>query len=768
MPYHAPQPPMPGPASPSSARSASTIARPAPSALALALQLAWAALATAGATLPAAAWAQASATPPAAAQPGTVGAGASTPPVTTLAPVSVTGTAITEGDTLPPVYPGGQVAKGARLGILGEQDAANVPFSVTSFTSQLVEDQQARTLGDVLRNDPSVQVTRGYGNDAQSFVVRGFPLYGDDISYGGLFGVMPRQIISPQGAERIEIFKGPSAFLNGVPPGGSAVGGMVNIEPKRAGDDPLTRVSVDYGTSSQRGVSADIGRRWGASNQFGIRVNALQREGDTGIDDVGNRITFGSVGLDYRGDRFRASLDVGYQKQRTSQGRPMVQVLPGQDIPDPPSARHNYAQPWTYSMTENTFGMLRAEYDLTDRWTAFAAIGGNHAREKGSYSSLTVDGDGVGTASRLDVVPYESDTFGMMGGVRGKFDTGPLKHSVTAAFSEAYLKKKAAYTFGSSFATDLYDTPSVPYPATTLPFGNSDDPYVTGRNRMTGVSVSDTLSFLDDRVFVTLGARHQKIQTTTYSAMTGVEDSHYDDSATSPVYGLVVKPWEQVSLYANHIEGLQQGLTAPTTAVNANTTFAPSKSKQNEVGVKLDMGSYGANLALFEIKQPTGVTDPVTGIFSVAGEQRNRGVEMNVFGEPVRGVRLIGGVSFIDATLRDTKNPDTEGNDAVGVPNYTAVLNAEWDLPWVPGLTLQGRVTRAGSQYLDTANTQKVKPWTTLDLGMRYAMKVERHDVVWRLGVENVTNKRYWSSANGGYLVQGDPRTVKLSVAVDF
>jgi iron complex outermembrane receptor protein len=727
------------------------------------VRLAFASLTASGAALPAAAWAQASAPAAPAAQPAQGQA-----PVTTMAPVSVTGTAVTEGDVLPPAYPGGQIAKGARLGVLGEQDAANVPFSVMSFTSKLIEDQQARTLGDVLRNDPSVQVTRGYGNDSQLFVIRGFPLYGDDISYGGLFGVMPRQIISPQGAERVEIFKGPSAFLNGVPAGGSGVGGMVNIEPKRAQDDPLTRLSLDYGTSSQRGATADIGRRWGASNQFGIRLNAEQREGDTGIDDNSNRLTFGSLGLDYRGDRFRASVDLGYQKQRIDEGRPMVQVI-GDGIPDPPSARRNYAQPWTYSMTETTFGMLRTEYDLADRWTAYAAVGGNHTREKGSYSSPDVDENGTGTASRMDSV-YDQDTVATMFGVRGKFDTGPLTHAVNAAFSSQYLKKRAAYTMSdfAGFPTSIYDPAPVAKPPTAFAGGELDSPGVTGRTRMTGVSLSDTVSFLDDRVFITVGARHQKLDVTGYDYNTGAENAHYDDSATSPVYGLVVKPWQQLSLYYNHIEGLQQGPTPPSTAVNSGDVFAPAKSKQNEIGAKLDMGSYGANLAFFEITQPTGVTDPTTQIFSVAGEQRNRGVELNLFGEPVRGVRIISGVSYIDARLRDTKDPDTEDNKAVGVPNYTAVLSAEWDLPWVPGLTLQGRVTRAGSQYLDTANDLKVKPWTTLDLGARYAMKVERHDVVWRLGVENVTNKSYWASANGGYLIQGNPRTVKLSVAVDF
>ncbi len=686
-------------------------------------------------------------------------------PTTTLAPVSVVGSTVTQGDTLPPTFGGGQVAKGGRLGVLGEQDAANVPFSVTAFTSQLIEDQQAKELGDVLRNDPSVQVTKGYGNDAQLFVIRGFALNGDDISFGGLYGVMPRQILSMQGVERVELFKGPSAFLNGVPPGGSGIGGMVNIEPKRAGDEPLTRVGLDYTSTSQIGTSADISRRFGESNQFGIRVNALHREGDVGIGSQNERMTFGSVGMDYRGERLRASLDLGYQKQHTGQGRPMVRVQDGIGVPDVPSARHNYAQPWTYSNTENTFGMAKVEYDITDDWTAFAGFGMNHANEFGSYSSLNVDRNGDSKSTRMDV-PYVSDTFGLMTGVRGKFDTGPVKHAVTAAFSSNYLKKRSAYILSSSFATNLYDTPDVAAP-TNFPYrgGNMSDPGVTARSRMSGTSVSDTMSFLDDRVLFTAGIRHQNLTTTNYN-YDGSVGSSYDRSANSPVYGLVVKPTDYVSLYANHIEGLQQGDTAPNDSNTPGRILPPGKSKQNEAGVKLDMGNYGASLAVFQIEKDIGLLH-ANGDFSPAGRQRNRGIEMNVYGEPVRGVRLLSGIAFIDPKLSRTGD-DTQGNKAPGVPNYNAVVSGEWDLPWVAGLTLQGRVTRAGTQYLDTANTQKVKPWTTLDLGVRYAMKVDRHNVVWRLGVDNVFNKAYWQSAYGGYLIQGDPRTTKLSVAVDF
>ena len=94
--------------------------------------------------------------------------------------------------TLPPVYSGGQVARGGELGVLGNQDIMDVPFAMSSYTSQLIEDQQAESIGDVLLNDSSVRQSFGYGNAAQVFVIRGLPLTSDDISYNGLYGVLPQ------------------------------------------------------------------------------------------------------------------------------------------------------------------------------------------------------------------------------------------------------------------------------------------------------------------------------------------------------------------------------------------------------------------------------------------------------------------------------------------------------------------------------------------------------------------------------------------------
>lgn len=100
------------------------------------------------------------------------------------------------GNDLIPTYLDGQVANGGRIGFLGQQDARNVPFNIIGYTSKMIEDQQAATIADVVKNDASVQNVRGYGNPSQNYRIRGFNLDGDDISFGGLFGVLPRQIVS--------------------------------------------------------------------------------------------------------------------------------------------------------------------------------------------------------------------------------------------------------------------------------------------------------------------------------------------------------------------------------------------------------------------------------------------------------------------------------------------------------------------------------------------------------------------------------------------
>ena len=265
------------------------------------------------------------------------------------------------GDQLVPAYLDGQIAHGGRLGMLGEQKAMDVPFNVIGFTSKLIKDQQAKTITDVVRNDAAVQPVQGFGNFGEGYRIRGFTFDGDDMTMGGLPGIVPRQVVDTQMLERVEIFKGANSLVNGA--ASSGVGGLINLEPKRAEDTPTTSVGVDYTSDSQVGGTLDVGRRFGDNNQFGARVNLVHREGEGALDDDRRRTTLASVGLDYRGDRLRTSFDFGYQK-KTFHGGEMGLNTSGVDfVPKVPNNRKNYGQKWGYSDIENEFGMAKAEYD---------------------------------------------------------------------------------------------------------------------------------------------------------------------------------------------------------------------------------------------------------------------------------------------------------------------------------------------------------------------------------------------------------------------
>ncbi len=489
------------------------------------------------------------------------------------------------GEQLVPAYLDGQVAHGGRVGMLGEQKAMDVPFNVIGYTSKLVQDQQAKTIADVVKNDAGVQAVQGYGNFAETYRIRGFKLDGDDMTMGGLPGVVPRQVVDTQMLERIEVFKGANALVNGA--ASSGVGGMINLEPKRAEDIPTTRIGVDYTSDSQVGGSLDVGRRFGDDNQFGVRVNVLHREGEGRIDNDNRRTTLASLGLDYRGDRFRSSFDFGYQKKTFHGGEMGIGFAAISEVPKVPDNSKNTGQKWGYSDIENEFGMAKAEYDLNDSWTTYAGLGAQHAHEQGIYGApklTNINGDA--TIGRLDTNRI-IDSFSGMGGIRGRFNTGVVSHNVNVGYSAQIRSDATAWRMSNSKANpvvNIYNNHDVSMPAYASVGGNYHDPLVTARNRTQGWLFSDTVGFFDDTLLFTAAARNQKVVIRNYSNETGLEttSSSFTESRWMPTFGLVYKPWQTVSLYANHTEALQPADNAPKTAktmVRALGSRTPNRMK---------------------------------------------------------------------------------------------------------------------------------------------------------------------------------------------
>lgn len=666
---------------------------------------------------------------------------------------------------LPDVLAGGQVARGARLGMLGNKDVMDTPFSVTSYTAKTLADLQTVTVADALERDPSVRSTGQTGGIVDSFFVRGFAI-GEgnlgELAYDGVYGVAPNYRAFTEYAERIEVLKGPGALMYGISPN-SGVGGVINIVPKRPLDEDLTRFTGSYASDSQTGGHLDISRRFGAENQFGVRFNGSLQGGDTAVDNQNRDVGIGAIALDYRGERLRLNLDYISQKESFEGASRPFTIAPGVQVPSAANGRTSLPQKWGWSDSKEQSALLGGEFDLSDSLTVFAHVGGGKSDVKRMSDQVPqIINDAGDTKNTPGYYKFNVDRSTADVGVRGLFDTGPVTHTTTLMATQYQDELLRGINNGTEIRSNIYHPVDAP-----KQYINTPKVLRISESDLSGVALTDTLGLLDNRVQLTLGVRRQAIESRNYNAA-GSVSSRYKDTATTPLVGVVVKPWDDVSLYYNYVEGLSKGDIAPGTASNAGETFAPYKSKQHELGVKYEHGSFMTTVALFQIEKPSGELG-VDGTYSVQAEQRNRGVELSMFGEVAPGTRLMGGVTFLDGELTESATAANRGNKPVGVPDIQANLWAEWDTPWLEGFTLTGGAIYTDSQYVNQANTQELDSWTRIDAGARYTTKLEGRPTTFRATVQNVFDREYWSGvASYGAFSPGYPRTLQLSATVDF
>jgi iron complex outermembrane receptor protein len=147
------------------------------------------------------------------------------------------------------------------------------------------------------------------------------------------------------------------------------------------------------------------------------------------------------------------------------------------------------------------------------------------------------------------------------------------------------------------------------------------------------------------------------------------------------------------------------------------------------------------------------------------GREVHKGIEFTATGKVTERLTLFGGLTLMDCKIvREADDPAIDGNRPESVSNQMAKVYAEYDLPWVSGLTLTGGVYYTGNFYADPENTDRLPGVITGDVGARYTTKIHETPLIFRLNVTNVTNKSYWLSQ---YYV-GDPRSIAFSVQAKF
>ncbi|WP_180022850.1 TonB-dependent siderophore receptor [Acinetobacter sp. YH16044] len=676
----------------------------------------------------------------------------------------------------------GKLKANTDLGALGNKKIVDTPFSVTAYSEKLIGEQQATTVGEVLRNDASVRITTNQGHLNENFNIRGFDVNHDDIALNGIYGMAPYGRVPTEFLDSVTVLKGPNALVAGMSPAGG-VGGVVIAKTKRA-DQQKTQVSASMEDGGFYQSGFDVSRRFGAEKEFGLRVNGAYGQGEHIIEGMDDKHASGAIDADYTTDKLKLNFDAYAVRDDRNGGSPAMMAFGVKDahghtyngVLAAPKGDTNYFKNLE-GHTDSEFVGLSGEYAFTPDLNVYAGVGHIEKAYSGHiFGTRLVVGqaDDHATSQYYRTGSSESITSANTG-IQYKFNTGAVKHAVNVRAD--YLTKETdqhvAATQEKINSTNLYD------PDTTVGMPSAY-PVVKPNldNKYTSYTVSDQISMLDDKLQFIVGARYQDIDTKNLQKNTG-----YQDDKISPSLGVVVKPFgENLSIYANYVEGLSEGVTVNNVAdANNNVTFAPFQTKQYELGAKYQTGSWLNTFALYQIEKPSTMSsdysDGNTGssvnqITTDDAETRSRGVEWAFSGEIYTGLNLMGSLAYIDAeyTKAAVKSGVTnQGNTVYGFPDFTATLGLDYAVPYVDGLNVNARANYVSEQYLNETNTLKLPDYTILDLGARYKTQLGGVNTTFLANIDNVTDEKYWEGIfNSGYALVGGPRTYKVGVTFDF
>lgn len=665
----------------------------------------------------------------------------------------------------------GFVTDSAIIGPLGKKKLIDIPYSVNVITSELIRNQQATSLTDLMKYLPSTQMEARGGMDVGRPQSRG--MRGDVVANNHLDGlnIVSTTAFPMEMLERVEVINS----LTGALYGPASPAGNFNYVQKRPTKEFLNNVTVGYRSSDAYTFHADLGGQLGDNGVVGYRVNLLSEEGRNFVKHSDLDRKLASIALDfkltpdtvlelnashYKFDKFGFPGSFAYS---------ITQKLP--DAPD--ASRAGYGQPFTgMALETNTFS-ARLRHDFSQDWNLTASVGRQTADRYLATATNTLQGNnGAYRTTTSSSVAGRFIVESNQASLNGKVHTGNIQHdlvfSTTGYNWEIYsARNNASYVLGNA----SFDNPQI---YAYQDFLDSGSRYYAGKTRVQTYTVGDTITFNPQWALMLVGS-YSDLQSDSYNAA-GTRTADYDKGGKSGTVALTFKPLPNLSTYIAYADTLQEGAVAGNLTANPNEVLSPYRSKQYELGTKYTIGAINAGAALFQIERPFAFTG-TDNVFKVQGEQRNRGLELTLNGELNSRWAVFSGVTFMNAKLENTANASTEGKLMVGVPKIQASVLAEYRVLEVPGLTLTGTLRHTGERAINTINTAYVDAYNVLDLGVRYVNKIQGKSTTWRLAVNNVTNERYWVSIfpgniDGGVAAGsafiGDPRELRASVTMAF
>jgi iron complex outermembrane receptor protein len=673
------------------------------------------------------------------------------------------------------------------VGPLGQTPIVDVPYSISVLPSDLIENTQAVNFKEVSKYLPLVSYQEQQGPDILRPMTRG--MQGGNFQNTKIDGmqVFFTGVTSMEQFDQIEVVSGAAGSLYGPAP----PSGMFNFVTKRPTDYDLREVTATYASDSLGTAKTDMGGKVGPGGIISYRLNALYGSGDGFVDASHERRTLVDLGVDVRPWEHTV-LELNYSSNvldatgfpgwftyaDAPQKNGQYILLP--PAPDPQQV--GYGQSYAGVYLRTTIAEARLKQDFGDNWHLLAGILNQDVQRdiNTAVNNVTSNTGAYTTSFGSGFAPRFLMTSDVAY-LNGSLDSWGIGHDLTIGSAgyraSSYSPITAATPASILLGVASIDAPAVyPEPLRGPPNVSSSYIYDSSDAYQQGFNLNDTLKF-NDYWLLHVGASQDWFHTDNFNNKS-VLTTEYSNHGISPTGSIIFKPAVNMSVYATYTNSLQAGDLAPAGTINAGDSLAPYRSKQYEVGYKVDLDTINFTAALFDLERPFANINSLDNTFEITGTQVNKGLELSAVGDVISGLTVYGGITLLHSILEDTPLASTNDRLYVGTPKVKGNVLFEYHVPMLPGLVATFDYQFSGPRPGDDSNRFTVAGYNLFDVGGRYTARMWGTPVAWRLAVDNVADRHYWSTigpsnitgANTGNEVAhlGAPRTLQASVTVKF
>lgn len=654
----------------------------------------------------------------------------------------------------------------------------DVPQTVNVVLQQLILDQAAHSLQDVLRNVPGVGMSNGDGQRDQ-VTIRGFSAISDQFIDGMRDDSLYFRDLS--NIERVEVLKGPSAVLYGR---GSS-GGLINRITKKPQAGRFGEVSLHLGSNALKRTSFDLNS--GTENKLGFRLTGAYEDSGSFRDQgfIERSSIAPSLMLQLTEDtRVLLQAEFAKDKRITDFGIPSFNGRPA-DVPAHTYYGSAMARRDDTSATEVASGTAVLEHRFSP------ALSLRNATRYYHYDldrKNTVPGGTVDTVSKTigrsrgEVARQEHGYFNQTDFIY-KNEIGGFKQEWLFGMEVGQQTKDAQFVSQANIdRVSIFNPGAVVVPQVSQAVRNSDAAIPTHNVvAVAGMYAQDQIS-LTRELKALLGIRYDSFQQDTEFARK-LAPLARTDRAWSPRTGLVWQPNDMASYYLSYSKSFQPSAESFGLAAN-NAGNKPEVTENHEIGSKLDFldGAFSVTASLFHlVRSDVKTSDPTKpGVLVNMGEQRTNGFELTANGSLTPDWEISAGYAYLDG--RFTKTNNTTSAPQATFPASPVKISLQGNRPsltpkhaafaWVSrklggGWRVGGGLNYSADRFASPSNAVVLPAYLVADMGIYYSTK--QFDVA--INLKNLSDKNYIVSGHGGndnLMNPGAPREIQVGLTYKF